>query len=231
MFKLAIAATATGALFASPALAQDECVSAIPVGNETLLGDLVDNLGLSGDDSSCAFNDLTDEWYSYTAGGDGMLRVTTCNPGTIFDTTLSAFFDCANTEIVCNDDTVGAPTECQLGPTNLNRKSTIEFAVTNGTTYFVRVAPWNDSFSTQGGSGTVFEITFDGPPIAPSCACDWNNDGFLNNSDFFDWVNDFFSQSGPQGQFDFNEDGFQNEQDWFDFVNCFFTPPAGCPIV
>ncbi len=60
------------------------------------------------------------------------------------------------------------------------------------------------------------------------CACDWNEDTFLNDTDFFDWVNDFFGGSGPQGQSDFNADGFENAQDWFDFVNCFFGPPDAC---
>ncbi len=70
----------------------------------------------------------------------------------------------------------------------------------------------------------MIEFTVPGPV----CPCDWNDDGFMNDTDFFDFVNDFFSQAGPQGQSDFNEDGFENPQDWFDFVNCFFAQPAGC---
>ncbi len=60
------------------------------------------------------------------------------------------------------------------------------------------------------------------------CPCDWNADGSLNDQDFFDWANDFFTQTGPQGNFDFNGDGNDNDQDWFDFTNCFFNPPAEC---
>ncbi len=64
-------------------------------------------------------------------------------------------------------------------------------------------------------------------PLAP-CACDWNNDSFLNATDFFDWINDYFGQSGPRGGSDFNADGSQNAQDFFDFVNCYFNPPVEC---
>ncbi len=60
------------------------------------------------------------------------------------------------------------------------------------------------------------------------CPCDWDCDGFLNDQDFFVWVNDFFSGAGPVGGSDFNDDGFENDQDWFDFTNCFFNPPPEC---
>ncbi len=64
--------------------------------------------------------------------------------------------------------------------------------------------------------------------LVETCPCDWNTDLFLNDTDFFDWVNDYFAQSGPREESDFNEDGSENAQDFFDFVNCFFTPPAVC---
>ncbi len=52
-------------------------------------------------------------------------------------------------------------------------------------------------------------------------SADFNTDAFLNDQDFFDFVNAFF---GPAGA-DFNEDGAANDQDFFDFVNSFF---GGC---
>ncbi len=62
-----------------------------------------------------------------------------------------------------------------------------------------------------------------------TCPCDWNVDGGLNDQDFFDWVNDFFTGTGPIGGADYNDDGNENDQDFFDFVNCFFSPvDAGC---
>ncbi len=70
--------------------------------------------------------------------------------------------------------------------------------------------------------------TFVGIDATPACACDWNQDGNLNDQDFFDWVNDYFTQTGPRQQYDFNGDGNQNDQDFFDFINCYFVLPAGC---
>ncbi len=64
--------------------------------------------------------------------------------------------------------------------------------------------------------------------IPEFCPADWNGDGSLNDQDFFDWVNDYFNQAGPQGHFDFNLDGNQNDQDWFDFVNAYFNPAPAC---
>ncbi len=57
--------------------------------------------------------------------------------------------------------------------------------------------------------------------------CDWNEDGFVNAQDWFDWANDYFSAVGPRGNADYNGDGFENAQDWFDFVNCFEDRAGG----
>ena len=69
------------------------------------------------------------------------------------------------------------------------------------------------------GVGTNVRAYFtEGPP--PKCACDWNNDTFLNSQDFFDFITDFFANNA-----DFNNDLTTNSQDFFDFLSCFFT---GC---
>ncbi len=60
-------------------------------------------------------------------------------------------------------------------------------------------------------------------PTVDACPCNFNCDDFLNDQDFFDFVNAFFGAGA-----DYNDDGFANDQDFFDFVNCFFTPPPGC---
>ncbi len=199
----------------------DECPIGTNVAEGTYLRSLDLNTGSTGDDSTCAFNDTIDEWFDYTATYDGTARITTCNPATEFDTVLSVFASCGGAQIACNDDTPGALPACSLGP--LNRKSTLEIPVVAGTSYQVRVSVFNDDFFGTGGSGHNYELT-----IRLLCPCDWNDDGNLNDQDFFDWANDYFTQTGPQGGFDFNGDGNENDQDWFDFINCYFTPPPVC---
>ncbi len=205
----------------------DECADAVTIREECLTRDLGDNTGSNGDETSCANDDTIDEWLVYTASADGRIRITTCKPGTEFDTTMNVWDDCpenAGSEIVCNDDTrPGGLPECDLS--GLNRKSTVEVDVTAGASYFIRIGVFADDFTMQGGFGTNYEIG-----VEFLCPCDWNGDGNLNDQDFFDWANDYFSQTGPQGGFDFNGDGNENDQDWFDFTNCYFANPGlpGC---
>jgi hypothetical protein len=56
-----------------------------------------------------------------------------------------------------------------------------------------------------------------------SCPADFNDDGFVNSQDFFDYLNAFFSGL-PSA--DFNNNGVVNSQDFFDFLAAFFN---GCP--
>ncbi|MFQ5430726.1 MAG: hypothetical protein ACE5E1_10485, partial [Phycisphaerae bacterium] len=135
----------------------DLCFTAISATDGSVIGDLGDNTA-SGASDSCGFNNTIDEWYCYVATCDGTATVTTCNPGTTFDTILSAFDACAGLEIACNDDTVGAPAACSLG--GLNRFSTISFPVLTGVSYLVRVTAFNDDFAGSGGFGTTYEIGF-----------------------------------------------------------------------
>ena len=120
-----------------------------------------DNTGATGNDSSCGgTGDTIDEWWCYTATGIGFqLTVTTCLPGTQFDTTLAAF-DNGGLEVACNDDAIGSPAECSLG--GLNRFSTVHpVAVDAGESYLFRVSVFNDDFTGSGGFGTAYEIDFD----------------------------------------------------------------------
>ena len=138
----------------------DECTDAIAVGDGTFGGDLGDNTGSTGDDSSCGAPgvDTLDEWYCYTATCDGFARVTTCSTNGEFDTILSAFESCTGMELACNDDSTDGNPDCILG--GASRLSTISFPVTAGLSYLVRVSVFDDDFMAFGGTGTLYEITF-----------------------------------------------------------------------
>ncbi len=96
-----------------------------------------------------------DVWYCVhvnCANGIPLLaEVSTCHPGTNFDTVVTVFSgSCDNlTEVACNDD--ADDPSCVIA--GLNRKSKLLFSPTQGATYLVRVAGYN------GATGN-FEISF-----------------------------------------------------------------------
>lgn len=55
---------------------------------------------------------------------------------------------------------------------------------------------------------------------APSCPCDWNDQGGLSVQDIFDFLSSYFAGDG-----DFNGTNGTTVQDIFDFLSCYFT---GC---
>jgi len=59
--------------------------------------------------------------------------------------------------------------------------------------------------------------------LEEECRADFNNDGFANSQDFFDFLVAFFALDPAA---DFNNDTFVNSQDYFDFITVFFS---GCP--
>jgi hypothetical protein len=132
-----------------PSLAADDCALA-PIVNEGSFG--FDLFGFTGTDiTSCTFSDTADGWWQYTATSDGIATVSTC--GGTGDTSLSAFSGCGGSQIACNDDACGL-------------LSTINFPVTNGGTYWVRVAGYNNT--TPAGTATI-SVSGGGGPANDNC--------------------------------------------------------------
>jgi hypothetical protein len=109
---------------------------------QTVFGTNADDTWAGGDQSSCALNDIRDEWYCFTMPCQGTLNITTCRPGTDFDTVLSVFTP-SGTQIGCNDDSDGVG--CNLPPTNDNRKSSLNLALDGGEQIRIRVSGYNGS--------------------------------------------------------------------------------------
>ncbi len=120
----------------------DRCQFARLVGNGTFTGDTTH--ATSDGTPSCGNNTSAKSvWYKYVAPKTGTLRVDTC--GSNFDTVLSIYQtnSCPNgtgTEVGCNDDAPGG-----FGCGGL--QSYLSLGVTQGATYYIRVAGFN------GGSG------------------------------------------------------------------------------
>lgn len=84
------------------------------------------------DISSCALNDTLDAWNCWTADCTGRVSITTC--GSSFDTTLAVYDACGGAELACDDD------GCPFSPLN---RSKVTLDVTEGTTYYIRVAGYD----------------------------------------------------------------------------------------
>ncbi|MBC7773563.1 MAG: hypothetical protein H7210_13795 [Pyrinomonadaceae bacterium] len=86
--------------------------------------------------------------------------------------------------------------------------------------------PYNDELIIAGALHSVDDVSVRG--IArlsctnPACPADFNADGAVNSTDFFDFLTAFFKQAPIA---DFNHDTFINSQDFFEFLAAFF---AGC---
>ncbi|MBZ0114109.1 MAG: hypothetical protein K8J08_16715 [Thermoanaerobaculia bacterium] len=132
----------------------DSCATAPSImAGGTLIGDLA-QYGASTVSDSCGTGNTIDAWYTYVAPCTGTTEVTTCHPGTTFDSILSVWDNCpATNEVACNDDDVMAPPECGLA--GLNRKSTAVYAVTAGSTYYFRVS----AFGNPPGNPSNFELS------------------------------------------------------------------------
>lgn len=129
-----------------PAIPNDECSGALPLANG--VGEAFDTtmatFSASAPTSTCGGTtaDPIDIWYSFTALDSGPAQVTTCDSAD-YDTRIEIYSgDCgALVSEVCNDD----------GPGCTGFTSQADFTATAGTTYYVRLAGFNDAT----GTGTV----------------------------------------------------------------------------
>ncbi len=144
------AETACGGTFVCPVPtppndACDDCtrlLTGIPFDGTTV--------GTTGTDiSSCTPGDAKDVWHCWTADCTGRARFNTCGSG--FDTSLAIYDACGGNELACNDD------GCGVVPF---LRSQIDFNVTEGTTYYIRVS------GASGASGN-YRLTVD--PCRNAC--------------------------------------------------------------
>lgn len=106
----------------------DECVNAIPVTDGAAYYGSTD-CAAATDESSCADNDTSDVWHSYTPASTGLATINLA--GSAFDTTLTVFDGCGGKELACNDDSCG------------DLQSEITMLMTEGNTYLIRVAGYD----------------------------------------------------------------------------------------
>ena len=130
--RLALACLCTVVVCSASVMAAgggDTCGSCMPIGDGVFVGTTCDN-GSEADITSCTFSDTVTVWFCYTASCDGTATASTC--GSAYDTALSAWDACGGSELACNDDTCGL-------------QSTISWAVSGGTTYYIRLSGHNNA--------------------------------------------------------------------------------------
>jgi hypothetical protein len=123
----------------------DLCINAIAVGPGVTAGDTL--LATSDGPAGCGNNNV---WYRYTPGAAGPVTISFCaadGGAADYDTIVGVYTGCcgALTLVVCNDDSCGL-------------QSSVTFAATAGTTYFISVG----GFSTATGT---FAMALIGPAV------------------------------------------------------------------
>lgn len=145
----------TLALSCAPALPNDECANALPIGNGPTPGT---NVGATNSPQVGACGNMgSDVWYSYTAPCSGLAEATFCQPGSASFDTILAVFDAsggcsAPALIACNDDT------CLL-------RSRVFFPVTVGGSYLIEVG----GFAGLQGTFSLF-LSCHMPPPEDDCS-------------------------------------------------------------
>jgi hypothetical protein len=107
-------------------LANDECQDArVIYDGEIYLGSTCNATGT--DESSCAYDDNNDVWYSYMPDSSGLATISL--RGSSFNTTLAIYDQCGGTELACNDD-----------PAQYGYQPKLNIVMTAGEVYMIRVA-------------------------------------------------------------------------------------------
>jgi hypothetical protein len=135
--NVSIDGTAVSNCTPPPGPANDSCVNALTI----VVGVAAPGtnvLSTTGPDpvSTCG-GQAADVWYTFTTGCAGTYSVTTCQPGTAFDTVVAVWSGSCGSlvPVGCNDDD---PTGCTLGQV-FGLESRVTFTATAATTYYVSV--------------------------------------------------------------------------------------------
>lgn len=112
----------------------DECLNSATVFTGTPYQGSSNNATGSDITLDCGFNDVIDVWHKWLADCTGLAKFSLC--GSEFDTTLALYDACGGNQLTCNDDD-----DCPDKITS----SAIDFSVTKGTTYWIRVSGRGES--------------------------------------------------------------------------------------
>jgi hypothetical protein len=151
--------TATGTAGGPTPPANDPCSAPVV---------LNDGVPYSGSSENATANDTIptpcatsgrDVWFTYTPASSATVNIQTCNSA--FDTVLSVYTgNCGSlTQVACNDD------EGTGGPCTGTLQSSVDVAMTAGTTYRIRLAGFGGTPAS--GNYTIL-VTGGGAPPAPS---------------------------------------------------------------
>ena len=158
-----------GSMCATSDCTNNWCYAATPIalGNTPFntIGATTDGPINPGCDQGDGTKFVNDIWFEYTASSSGTLTVLTCGQAT-FDTIIAAYTGlCGSLNLVnCDDEGCGFQT------------SIMNFDVTAGETYLLRVGGWFGSGFGWAGTGTLSLSLVTCPP-------DINNDGNVNVTD------------------------------------------------
>jgi hypothetical protein len=141
-----------------PRNGSDSCATATPISGASGT-DATSTIGATHDGATTcgASGTSPDVWYDWTSPGTGSETFSFCpaqGGSATYDSVLGAFSACGGAQLACNDDTCGLA-------------SSITFAVTSGTHYFICVS----GFFNATGTGVLgWAGSFGGPPANDECS-------------------------------------------------------------